>query len=109
MKKILDDKPYKIIYLDIEDIADGIDIIRKERTDNMGNELWFNLMVKYMEESSYGKEYALKGLEGLFTHLEKRKALEHQIIDKVFKENTIILKAKDYTHEGIAELFQKGL
>jgi len=46
LKKILDDKPYKIIYLDIEDIAYGIDIIRKERTDNMGNELWFNLMVK---------------------------------------------------------------
>lgn len=109
LKKILDDKPYKIIYLDIENIADGIDIIRKERTDNMGSELWFNLMVKYMEESCYGKEYALKGLDGLLTHLEKRKALEHQIIDKVFPKNTIILKAKDYTHEDIVELFQKGL
>lgn len=93
---ILADKPYKIIYLDLGDIPKGIDVIRKERSDDEGNELWFTLMTRYVEESPYGKEHCLKGLEGLLTHLERRKALERRIINGVFKENTIVVKAKNY-------------
>lgn len=96
LKSILADKPYKIIYLDVDDVAGGIDVIRKERSDDKGNELWFPLMLKYLEESPYGKLHALTGLEGLLTHLEHRKALEHQIIKEIFKDNTIIVKAKNY-------------
>ena len=96
LKIILADKPYKIIYLDVEDISGGIDIIRKERSDDKGNELWFPLMIKYVEESPYGKEHTLIGLEGLLMHLERRKALEHRIIDEVFKSNTVVVKAKNY-------------
>lgn len=94
LKEVLADKPYKIIYLDVHDIPAEIDVIKKERCDNEGNEVWFPLMIQYLEESPYGKEHALKGLDGLLTHLEKRKRLEHRIIDEVFSENTIIVKAK---------------
>ena len=93
---ILADKPYKIIYLDLEDIPKGIDVIRKERSDDEGNELWFTLMTRYVEESPYGKEHDLKGLDGLLTHLERRKTLEHRIVNEVFNENTITVKAKKY-------------
>ena len=93
---VLTDKPYKIIYLDLEDIPKGIDVIRKERSDDKGNELWFTLMTRYVEESPYGKEHDLKGLEGLLTHLERRKALEHRIINEVFKEKANVVKAKSY-------------
>lgn len=93
---VLADKPYKIIYLDLEDIPKGIDIIRKERSDDKGNELWFTLMIRYVEESPYGKEHGLKGLDGLLTHLERRKVLEHRIIDEIFNENTVEVKAKNY-------------
>lgn len=104
LKSILVDKPYKILYLDVDDIAGGIDVIRKERSDDKGNELWFPLMLKYLEESPYGKAHALTGAEGLLSHLEHRKALEHQVIEDIFKENTMIVKAKDYVFDDIAGL-----
>lgn len=101
---ILADKPYKIIYLDVDDIAGGIDVIRKERSDDQGNELWFPLMIRYIEESPYGKEHALKGLEGLLMHLERRMALEHRIIDDIFKDHTIVVKSKNYILDNVASL-----
>ena len=60
-----------------------------------GNELWFPLMVRYIEASPYAKEHSLHGMEGLLAHLERRKALEHRIINEIFQEETII--AKNYT------------
>lgn len=101
LKEVLSDKPYKIIYLDVADIRDAIEVIRKERSDEEGNELWFPLMIKYLEESPRGKEHGLTGLEGLLVHLEKRKALERRIIDDVFKDNTIVVQAKNYALEDI--------
>lgn len=103
LQTILADKPYRIIYLDMDDISKEIDIIRKERSDNEGNELWFPLMIRYMEESPYGKEHSLIGLEGLLEHLERRRTLEHQIIDEIFKEKTIVVKAKNYIIDEILE------
>ncbi|MCI8718549.1 MAG: deoxynucleoside kinase [Lachnospiraceae bacterium] len=104
LKNLLSDKSYKIIYLDMDDISGGIDIIRKGRCDNNGNELWFPMMIRYVEESAYGKKYNLTGLEGLLRHLEKRKALERRIIDEVFQKDTVIVKAKNYIMDDILEL-----
>ncbi len=101
LKAVLSDKKYKIIYLDVADIQGAIEVIRKERSDEEGKELWFPLMIKYLEESPCGKERGLTGLEGLLVHLERRKALEHRIIGEIFKENTIIVQAKHYVLEDI--------
>lgn len=103
LKSILADKPYKIIYLDMDDILKGIDIIRKERSDDQGNELWFPLIIRYVEESPYGQEHLLPGLEGLLKHLERRRKLEHRIIDEIFKEKTLVVKAKNYIFNEIVE------
>lgn len=102
LKNILDQKTYKIIYLDVEDISGAIDVIRKERSDDQGNELWFPLMVRYLEESPCGKVHALTGLGGLLAHLEHRRDLERRIIDEIFKENVIVVRAKDYRWEEVA-------
>lgn len=104
LKDVLAKKPYRIVYLDMEDIAGGIEVIRKERSDENGNELWFPLMVRYLEESPYGKEHALKGLDGLLSHLGKRRDLEHRVIAEVFKEKTVILKAKNYELDLVYEI-----
>ncbi|MDE5932862.1 MAG: deoxynucleoside kinase [Lachnospiraceae bacterium] len=103
LKRVLGDKPYRIIYLDVEDIPAAIDIIRKERSDDEGNELWFPMMVWYLEESPYGKAHGLKGLEGLLGHLEKRKSLEHRIMGEVFGENGIAVRAKEYEMRDVIE------
>ena len=101
LKAVLSDKQYKIIYLDVADIQGAIEVIRKERSDEEENELWFPLMIKYLQESPCGKERGLTGLEGLLVHLEKRKALEHRTIDEIFKENTFVVHAKHYVLEDI--------
>lgn len=103
LKDVLDGKLYKIIYLDVEDVPDAIDVIRKERSDDQGNELWFPLMIRYLEESPCGKANALTGLEGLLVHLEHRKRLEHRIIDEIFGENAVVVKAKGYEWGEVAK------
>lgn len=101
LNRVLADRSYKILYLDVEDIGSGIEVIRRERSDEEGNELWFPLMLRYIEESPYGRSHGLKGLNGLLKHLERRRALEHRIIDEVFRENTVVLKSKGYTREDL--------
>ena len=64
LREILIDKQYKIIYLDVEDIADAIHVIRKERSDANGNEMWFPLMIQYLASSPYGKEHHLTNFDG---------------------------------------------
>ncbi len=106
LKAILMDKQYKIVYLDVEDIADAINIIRKERSDENGNELWFPLMMQYLESSPYGKAHHLADFDGLIAHLERRKRLEHWIIEEFFSENSVILRAKKYAMEAVKELLK---
>lgn len=44
-------------------------------------------------------------VEGLLTHLERRKALEHRIINEIFKEETVVVKSKNYI---LRQLFPVG-
>lgn len=105
LRGILAGKPYKIVYLDVEDIAAGVECIRKERVDEKGNELWFPMMARYVEESPYGREHALAGMDGLLRHLSRRRALEHRIIEEIFGESTVVLKSKGYGKQDIAARF----
>ena len=96
VKQALGDQKYQILYLDTENIAENLQIIRKERVDEEGKEMWFPLMVRYIEESPYGARHDLKGFEGLVTHLERRRNLELQLLQEVFAEHAVILKSKAY-------------
>lgn len=101
LKKILETKAFQILYLDVENIRESMEIIRKERSDEEGNELWFLMMVRYLEESPYGKQISLQGMDGLIAHAEHRRALEHRIIQEIFKENTMVIKSKDYDPDEV--------
>lgn len=96
LKRTLGEKTYKIIYLDVEDILGSIEVIRKERSDDKGNELWFPLMIQYLEMSPYGKRHLLCGMEGLLAHLERRRKLEHLVINEIFEDKAVVVKSKDY-------------
>lgn len=104
LRDVLSDRPFQIIYLDVEDIPGAVDVIRKERVDEQGNELWFQMMTEYLQNSPCGKAHALEGIEGLIWHLEQRKRLEHRIIEEVFKENSVRLKAKS---DSVKEFIKK--
>ncbi len=96
LRTVLAHRTYRILYLDVEDIPGTIEVIRRERCDGKGNEMWFPLMLKYLEESPYGKTHMLTGMEGLVRHLERRKALELRVLEEIFGGNALVIKSKDY-------------
>ncbi len=96
LKAVLAGRDFRILYLEADDIAGSLQIIRKERVDENGAEMWFPLMVRFLEGSPHGVRHGLKGFEGLVKHLEHRKVLEKRILREVFPEQAVILKSKQY-------------
>ena len=99
--EILRPKGFRMLYLKSDTIRENILQIKKERSDENGVELWYPLMLKYLQESPYGKEHGFAGLDGMIAHFERRCALEEKIIEEVLKEDCTVLKAKGYRLEEI--------
>ena len=93
---VIKDRDFKILYLEVAWVAGALEIIRRERVDADGNEMWFPLMIGFLENCPHGKRHGLKGFDGLVKHLEHRKALELRILREAFPEHAVILKSKDY-------------
>ena len=108
IKKVLNGKEYHIIYLMSEDIPSNIDVIRKERSDDQGRELWFPLMLGYFNESPYAKENGLSGEEAMLKHFSYRQELELRICKEIFPGKYTILKSKDYRDEDMDEPVKKS-
>ena len=96
LREVLGEREYKILYLEVDDIAESINIIRRERVDADGNEMWYPLMMEYLKQCPYGQRNGWKGFEDLVSHLEHRRALELRILKEVFPEHAVILKSKSY-------------
>ena len=96
LKEVLGDRKYRIFYLEVDDIAESINIIRRERVDANGNEMWYPLMMEYLKQSPYGQHNGWKDFEDLVSHLEHRRTLELRILKEVFPEYAVILKSKSY-------------
>lgn len=94
VREVLSAKQFTVLYLEVADIAAGLGVIRRERSDEAGNELWFPMMVRYLEESPYGKQAGLAGMEGLVAHLARRQALELRILRELFPQESRVMKAK---------------
>ena len=97
VKENLVEKDYQILYLETDDIASNIDIIRKERADEQGHEMWFPLMLGYFDNSPYSKENGLSGADALLAHFKHRQELELRICREVFDGHYTLLKSKDYS------------
>lgn len=96
VKRALDGKEYKIVYLKADDVERNINVIRKERSDDKGNELWFPLMINYFDESPYAKRYGVSGEDALIKHLQHRQELELRICQGVFGDRSTVLISKNY-------------
>jgi hypothetical protein len=97
----LSGKHYRIIYLLTEDIPSSINTIRKERSDEQGNELWFPMMLRYFDESPYAKKKGISGVEAMLSHFKHRQELEISICKEIFPDRHILLKSKNYKNEDI--------
>ena len=109
LKDIIKKKQFKILYLEVEKIAETLDMIKKERVDDKGNEIWFQLMMGFLRECPYGISHGLKEFDDLVEHLEHRMSLELKILREVFPDNSIILKSKDYDLHFLDEFFPKKI
>ena len=96
VRDALSGKEYRIMYLQSDDISSNIDIIRKERSDDKGNEMWFPLMMGYFDNSPYAKEKGVSGYESLINHFAHRQELEITICEEVFDGMYTLLKSKEY-------------
>ena len=82
---------YQIMYLKSDDIVSNIDVVRKERSDDKDNEMWFPLMLGYYNNSPYAKEKGISGTEALLDHFRHRQELELRICKEVFEDHCILL------------------
>ena len=96
VKDALAGKEYQIMYIRTEDIASNIDVIRKERSDDKGNEMWFPLMMSYFDNSPYAREKNLSGPQALLDHFRHRQELELRICREVFDGKYLLLKSKEF-------------
>lgn len=94
-------KPFRIIYLVTENIADNIGTIRKERSDENGNEMWFPLMIRYFDESPYARSRGISGAEELYKHFSHRQELELRICREFFTDKVTVLKSKAYSDKDL--------
>ena len=93
------DKDFRILYLKTENIAESIGVIRKERSDEHGNEMWFPLMTQYFDESPYSKSNGVSGVEELFKHFAHRQELELRICREIFGDKVTVLESKGYSDD----------
>lgn len=96
IRRALEGKEYKIIYLKTGNITDSIEVIKRERSDEQGVELWFPMMCEYFNSSPYAKANGFSGMEGLIKHLEHRQQLELRLCAEVFLEHSEVWESKRY-------------
>ena len=94
-------KEYRIVYLKATDIRGNLETIRKERSDEQGNELWFPMMLGFFNDCPYARIRGLQGEEDLIRHFIHRQDLELRLCKEVFPDRSIILESKNYSEEGI--------
>ena len=95
--KIISKKNIHIFYLRTEDIAENIGVIRKDRSDENGNEMWFPLMLRFFDESPYAKSRGVSGEEELYKHFSHRQELELHICRELFPDKVTVLASKAYS------------
>ena len=104
VRDTLEGKEYRILYLTADDLRSNLDVIRKERSDDQGNELWFPLMSRYFDESPYAKTKGLQGTEDLIRHFEHRQKLELRICKELFSDRCTLLASKKYTDQELTTI-----
>ena len=106
VREALKDRRIHIIYLKAEDVDNNISVIRKERSDENGKELWFPMLCEFFDSSPYAKARGISGEDALMEHLKHRQALEERILREIFPEKHTILTSKKYTETEIIRLIR---
>lgn len=104
----IDRKNLLLFYLYSEALEENIRVIRKERCDEDGNEVWYQMMLEYFVNSPYGKTHGCSDLDDLVSHFKHRQALELRIVKEIIGSNAIVLPAKEYDENQIRAAIGSG-
>lgn len=102
----INQKDFVLLYLYSEEIEENIRVIKKERSDNQGNEMWYPLMLKYFIHSPYGQQNGCKDFEDLIAHFKHRQQVELRVIKEVIGERARLLPSKGWKTEEILDLIR---
>ena len=94
--RTLEGKKFHIAYIESVDIPSNIAVIRKERSDDKGNEMWFPLMMGFFDNSPYAKSKGVSGEEELYKHFKQRQDLELKILSELFEGHYTVIRSKAY-------------
>ncbi len=97
VRQALRGQAYHILYLQSEDIAGNLAVIRKERSDDQGHEVWFPMMCRFFDESPYARAHGLAGEKDLMEHFGHRQELELRLCREVFPGHFTVLQSKNYS------------
>ncbi len=100
----VDKEQFLLLYLYSENIPENIQIIRGERCDEEGREVWFQMMLEYFANSPYGQKYGYSTEADLMAHFKHRQQLELSIIQEILGEKAVILPSKGYDIKEIVKL-----
>jgi len=98
---VIDKEHFCLLYLYGEDLEESTSVIRRERSDDKGNELWYDLMMEFLRHSPYGQAHGYQDFADLLAHLRHRQQLELRIIEEVLGEYAVVLPAKEWKMEDI--------
>lgn len=87
---------FQLFYLYSEHLEKNIERIKKERCDDAGKEIWYEMMLEYFAGSPYGKTHGYKDFEDLIKHLKHRQQLELSIMREVLGDKAVVLPSKEY-------------
>lgn len=94
-------KSFRLLYLCSDDITSDILKIKKERCDEKGVEMWYPLMMNYLNASPYGQRFPFMGITDMVAYFEIRMNLELRIAKEIMGEYAMILPAKKYKIEDV--------
>lgn len=94
----------KLLYLSQSDVQETINRVSNERRspDKEKWDDWIDLVMEYVESSSYGKAHNLKGFEGVVKFFEDRKEIELSVIDKL-EIDCAIVNNENYNWDKVFE------
>lgn len=90
-----------LVYLDSENYGENLEQIRKERVDETGKEVWYELMLHYLRQSPYGKSCPDSDDACLMAYFDRRRRVEKRIISEVLEGYCVVVEAKKYELEEL--------
>lgn len=103
---VIDRENFRLLYLYSDKLEKTIEVIKKERSDNQGNEMWYPLMLEYLAQSPYGRIHGYSTYGDMIAHFKHRQELEMRIIREVIGERAVILPAKEWEIDEVIILIK---